>query len=183
MLTKISHREILTIEPLALLHHHIGRIMINKGSGMRQHSIGNLTKCARRWNLTTCKCIDQIREQPRPTKASTTDYDSIAPGLIHHVERILSFPNVAIAQHWNVVTGVDNKLFELRDRAPPCITRIVLLNGSRVHCYPCGSLVGTNQRSVSIGSKGVVEAHPELCRHRNTKRFGGFHRSTENCSK
>ena len=62
----------------------------------------------------TVQCRIEMTEEPRPTETASTDYDTVAPRLFHHVERVLGFPDVAVAEHRNLGHG----LSQLGDGAP-----------------------------------------------------------------
>jgi hypothetical protein len=104
----------------------------------------------------------QVSKQPGPSQATAADHDSVAASRAHHAQRVLGFPDVAIAEHRNRA----HRLLELADRMPAGVAVVELRRGPRVQGHGRAAfLLGDAARSQK-GEMRVIDAHAQLDRDR-----------------
>src|SRR5699024_2104749 len=69
-----------------------------------------------------------VGEQPGTALAAAAHHDAVAAGLLHHLDRVLGGPDVAVAEHGDV----GDELLELGDRLPARLAGVVLDHGAAV---------------------------------------------------
>jgi len=75
---------------------------------------------------STGEHICELAEEPRPTQTSATNDDTGTTSLFHHQDRILSGPNIAVAENGNI----RNCFNERGDRVPVGTPRVALFGRS-----------------------------------------------------
>ncbi len=119
---------------------------------------------------------DQVAEQPRAPEATASDDDAVAPGLLHHRQRVGRLPDVAVAEHRDLGNG----LFQCRNRFPSRRARVVLLYGPGVQGDGRDSGLGRRPAGVEERNQVVVDADTELAGDRHAVRDRTGHGLTQN---
>ena len=73
----------------------------------------------------------QVGEEPRAAEAAAADDDAVATGFAHHAQRVVGFPDVAVAEHGNV-----EGLLERGDGLPVGLAGVALGGGAGVQGDP-----------------------------------------------
>ena len=115
----------------------------------------------------------EVGEQPGPSLAAAADDDAVGARLVHHPQRVLRGPHVAVAEHGDVGDG----LLEVRDGAPVRGAGVLLLHGAAVEGDRGGADLLGDQARVAVGEVAVVHALAGLERHRHVP--GGLDRGAQ----
>ena len=120
----------------------------------------------------------QLSEEPGAPKASATDDDSGAPGLIHHRQGIPSAEDVTIAKHGEAIQC----LHEVSDRRPICAAGIHLRRRAPMQRDPRDTRIPGHAAGLQIGEVVVIDpfAHLHGDGHATTR---GSHRGRHNVGK
>ena len=143
-----------------------------------QHHTKNKPEIWRCLHFFSAKCIHQVAKQPRLTKASTAHNNTVASGLVHHVNGILCFPDVSVTKNRNACNG----LFQFSNLFPMSMTGIVLFCGARMQRNHGDSCIFGGFSGVEERGDVVVDTNAEFARNGHAKRCCRSHRCIHNCA-
>ncbi len=135
-----------------------------------EHQVGDLSELGRVLGFAPCEDVGQVAEQPRTPQAAAAHHHPVAAGDPHHPQRILCFPDVAVAQDGN---RADRRL-QRRDGLPARFAGVQLCGGPRVERDRDTALVLGYTAGFEVGLVLVAHADAELDGHGN--RTGVGHR-------
>ncbi len=148
----------------------VGTEPVDQQGGVFVHHVGDLTGPRSLGDRLTLEGGGQLAEQPRSTEAAPTDDHPVAACPAHHCQRVVGFPNVAVAEHGDG----GNRFFQSGDGGPVGCAGVELGYCSSVQSHCGHSAVLGDSAGVKVGDVVVIQAHSHLDRHRD--RPGGLHR-------
>ena len=115
----------------------------------------------------------EITEEPWSAEAATADHHTVATGGAHHAQRIVGFPDVAVAEDGDRRDGV----LEFRDATPVGVPRVELVRRAGVERDGLDALILRNAAGVEERDRVVVDTDSELDRDRHITGVlhGGLH--------
>src|SRR6516225_12010660 len=148
---------------------------VRKFAGMAEHYSQDLFKIRRIHRLAAVEYIREVAKQPGPAQTAAANDDAVAMSLAHHSKRILTFPDIAVAQNGNPYG-----LFQLGDRVPGGVSVIKLCCGPRVEADCGASFVFRDSARDEKRQMIQVDSHSKFDGDRN--REGVFHSGTNDVS-